>query len=169
MPVSRDTLSYRPCAGIMVLNRAGLVFVGRRVAQPNDAEGQECWWQMPQGGIDDGEDPRSAALRELREETSIRSVTMLGELDDWVYYDLPEHLLGRVWKGRYRGQKQKWFAVRFTGHDREIDIHAPAGGHRPEFSAWRWIPMDMLVDQTVPFKQDAYRRVVRAFSPLVGA
>src|SRR6201989_238731 len=110
---------YRPCAGLGVLNRAGRVFIGRRIDGPEHTDATHVW-QMPQGGIDAGEDPWKAALRELYEETSIRSVEKLGEVADWLSYDIPREIVGEAWKGKYRGQTQKWYALRFTGHEREI-------------------------------------------------
>jgi putative (di)nucleoside polyphosphate hydrolase len=122
---------------------------------------------MPQGGIDDGEDPWPAALRELYEETSIKSVQRLAEVPEWLPYDLPPEVAQQAWKGRYRGQTQKWYALRFTGDDSEINILEPAGGHKPEFIAWRWEPMRNLPDLVIPFKQAVYTRVVDAFAHLV--
>ena len=133
-----ESLPYRPCAGMMVLNRAGLVFVGRRTSGPEHIDATHVW-QMPQGGIDEDEDPYKAALRELYEETNIRSVEKLGEIADWLAYDIPRDIVGAAWGGKYRGQKQKWYALRFTGDDSEIDIANPAGGHEPEFIDWRWV------------------------------
>src|SRR6266540_3401826 len=115
MERSKKELGYRPCVGVMLLNRDGLVWIGRRADMPNP-EGDGQWWQMPQGGIDEGEDPRDSALRELAEETSIRSATIIAEAPEWYRYDLPEQLIGKSWGGRYRGQTQKWFAARFTGN-----------------------------------------------------
>jgi putative (di)nucleoside polyphosphate hydrolase len=158
-----EDLPYRPCAGIVVLNRNGLVFIGRRVKGPEHVDDIHVW-QMPQGGIDEGEDPYPAALRELYEETNIRSVEKLGEIKDWLYYDIPRDIVERAWKGRYRGQKQKWYAFRFAGNDGEIDIAEPAGGHEPEFVEWRWEPMPNLPKLVVPFKQKVYERVVEEFS-----
>lgn len=160
-------LPYRPCVGVMVLNGDKKVWIGRRKDAPKDAEGAGTWWQMPQGGIDEGEDAREAALRELYEETSIRSVDVIGEIEDWLTYDLPEHLIGLAWKGRYRGQRQKWFAARFTGSDSEIEIEAPGGGmHKAEFDQWRWAEMDEVPNLIVPFKREVYNKVVAAFSVL---
>lgn len=158
-----DSLPYRPCAGIMVLNRAGMVFVGRRSEGPEHVDNLHAW-QMPQGGIDENEDPYQAALRELYEETSIRSVEKLGELPGWLYYDIPRDIAGRAWKGKYRGQKQKWFALRFTGPDGEIDIENPGGGgHKPEFIAWRWERIENLPALVVPFKRQTYERICSEF------
>jgi putative (di)nucleoside polyphosphate hydrolase len=158
-------LGYRPCVGIMVLNRDGLVWVGRRSDATNEAEGRGAWWQMPQGGIDASEDPRAAALRELFEETRIRSVEVVAEHPQWLEYDLPADLVGKAWGGRFRGQKQKWFAVRLLGPDSEIDI-SPPPGHQQEFDAWRWAPVADLLGLIVPFKRAVYEQVLAEFSPL---
>ena len=158
-------LPYRPCAGQMVINRDGLVWVGCRADAKNEAEGRGEWWQMPQGGIDDGEDPAKAAVRELFEETGIRSVSLIAEHSQWVTYDLPPDLIGVAWRGRYRGQKQKWFAYRFLGSDSEVTIKPPPG-LEAEFVAWRWAPVDELLDLIVPFKRDVYRAVLAEFAPL---
>ncbi|MFA6266408.1 MAG: RNA pyrophosphohydrolase [Pseudolabrys sp.] len=158
------SLPYRPCAGIMVINRAGLVFVGRRAGGPEHVDATHVW-QMPQGGIDEDEDPFKAALRELYEETSISSVEKLGEVADWLAYDLPPEIAGEAWRGKYRGQKQKWFALRFTGSDGEINISEPGGGkHKPEFIDWRWVDMKTLPELVVPFKRQIYEQVVKAFA-----
>lgn len=164
-PIDPAALPYRPCVGQMVINRAGLVWVGCRADAKNEAEGRGAWWQMPQGGVDPGEDPQHAALRELYEETGISSVELIAELPDWLPYDLPRDLIGVSWGGRYRGQKQKWFAYRFLGEDREIAIDPPPGPER-EFIAWRWVPAAELLDLIVPFKRDVYRHVLHAFGPL---
>ena len=124
---SHQSLPYRPCAGMMVLNRAGLAFIGRRTDGPEHVDATHIW-QMPQGGIDEDEDPYQAALRELQEETSIRSVQKLGEITEWLTYDLPSEVAKQAWGGKYRGQKQKWYALRFTGNEAEIDIANPAAG-----------------------------------------
>jgi putative (di)nucleoside polyphosphate hydrolase len=158
-----EDLPYRPCAGLAVFNRKGLVFIGRRIDGPEHVDATHVW-QMPQGGIDDGEDAYPAALRELHEETNISSVERLGEIEDWLSYDIPRAIAGRAWKGKYRGQKQKWFALRFTGDEREIDIAHPAGGHEPEFVDWRWEPLANLPDLIVPFKRPAYERVAKEFA-----
>ena len=156
---------YRPCVGIMVLNREGLVWIGRRSDAPEEPEGRGTWWQMPQGGVDETEDPKVAALRELHEETGMRSVEIVAELPRWLRYDLPAHLQGKAWGGRWRGQKQKWFAMRFFGPESEIDI-SPAHGHKAEFTAWRWSPISELERHVVPFKRSIYRKVVREFRAL---
>jgi putative (di)nucleoside polyphosphate hydrolase len=162
MPRYED-LPYRPCAGLCVINNKGLVFIGRRASGPEHIDATHVW-QMPQGGIDDGEKPYPAALRELYEETSIRSVERLGTIKEWLTYDIPPAIGTKAWKGRYRGQKQKWYALRFTGTDSEINVETPGGGHKPEFISWRWEPMQNLPDLVVPFKRDIYEHVVRAFS-----
>ncbi|NVO14330.1 MAG: RNA pyrophosphohydrolase [Rhodoplanes sp.] len=159
-----EDLPYRPCVGVMVLNRDGLAFVGRRTEGPEHVDAVHAW-QMPQGGVDPGEDPWPAALRELWEETSIRSVEKLGEMPEWLAYDIPRAIVGQAWKGRYRGQTQKWYALRFTGDEREIDIASPGGGaHKPEFAAWRWEPVENLPGLIIPFKRPVYERVVQEFS-----
>lgn len=146
-------LPYRPCAGIMLVNRDWKVFVGQRLDQRVEA------WQMPQGGIDKGEAPAAAALRELCEETGTDKAEIIAESRDWIKYDLPEHLQGKVWKGRYRGQTQKWFLLRFTGDDSDINIAT----EHPEFMAWRWARLSELVDFAIAFKRDSYREVVAEF------
>ncbi|MBV9219537.1 MAG: RNA pyrophosphohydrolase [Methylobacteriaceae bacterium] len=158
---------YRLAVGVMLINRVGLVFVGRRRNKKlpeHVADGFE--WQMPQGGIDAGEDPRQAALRELYEETNVSSVSFLAEAPQWYAYDLPEPIRRTTWRGRYRGQKQKWFAFRFVGEDSEIDILNPAGGAKPEFVAWRWEKMSRLPDLIIPFKRKVYETVVQVFAHL---
>jgi len=160
-------LPYRPCVGVMLVNRDGLAFIGKRAKGGNEGE-MENAWQMPQGGLDEGEEPYEGALRELWEETNVSSVELIGETPGWVTYDLPPELVGIAWKGRYRGQKQKWFALRFTGADSEIDVAAPGGGrHRPEFSEWRWEEIDRLPGLIVPFKRAAYEEVVAQLKPFV--
>jgi putative (di)nucleoside polyphosphate hydrolase len=159
-----EELPYRPCVGMMVFNRAGLVFIGRRLGGPEHTDDTHVW-QMPQGGLDEGEDPYQAALRELYEETSIRSVQLLAESKRWYTYDLPPELVGKAWKGKYRGQTQKWFAFRFTGDDSEIDIAHPGGGeHEPEFVEWRWEKMERLPELVVPFKRKVYEEVIAEFA-----
>jgi putative (di)nucleoside polyphosphate hydrolase len=152
-------LPYRPCVGVMLLNRRGQVFVGKRLDQT--VEG----WQMPQGGIDPGEEPRQAVLRELKEETGTDKADIIAEMEDWITYDLPAHLIGVAFHGRYKGQRQKWFCLRFRGEDSDIDL----GTHEPEFSEWRWVAMAALPDLIVPFKRDTYRGVIAAFRHLAEA
>jgi putative (di)nucleoside polyphosphate hydrolase len=148
--------AYRRGVGIMLLDRDGHVFVGRRIDQAEEA------WQMPQGGIDPGETARAAAFRELKEETGIDKAKIVAESAGWLAYDLPPPLRGKVWRGRYRGQKQKWFAMRFLGADSDIDL----AGHHPEFNAWQWVPHARLGDLIVPFKRELYRHVLDEFAPL---
>ncbi|KXF76361.1 RNA pyrophosphohydrolase [Paramesorhizobium deserti] len=166
-PVAPETLPYRPCVGIMVLNRDGLVWAGRRIIIPGDEmDGAVQLWQMPQGGIDKGEEAEPAARRELYEETGIRGVSLLAEAPDWIHYDLPPHLVGVALKGKYRGQKQKWFAYRFEGDESEIAINPPPDGHTAEFDDWAWKPMEELPSLIVPFKRELYEKVVAAFRHL---
>ena len=150
-------LPYRPCVGVMLLNAQGRVFVGQRNDRFGDA------WQMPQGGVDKGEEPRAAALRELEEETGVTAdlVQIIGQTGDWLTYDLPQDIVPNIWKGRYRGQKQIWFAMRFKGRDEQINI---ATKH-PEFTHWRWLDADQLEASIVPFKRGIYRAVLAAFAP----
>jgi putative (di)nucleoside polyphosphate hydrolase len=160
-------LPYRPCVGVAVFNRAGKVWVGRRSDADAEGEGKGSWWQMPQGGLDEGEDPQKAAIRELYEETSIRSVSLIEEAPGWLSYELPAALIPKSWGGRYRGQKQKWFAFRFDGDESEIDVLRPGGGkYKPEFLKWRWEKLERLPELVVPFKQEVYRQVVKAFRNL---
>jgi putative (di)nucleoside polyphosphate hydrolase len=161
-------LPYRPCVGIVVFNRDSLAFIGRRIDGPEHVDMTHAW-QMPQGGIDAGEEPWPAALRELHEETNIRSVERLGEIAEWLNYDIPPDLIGQAWNGRYRGQTQKWFAVRFTGTASEIDVAHPGGSHQAEFSAWRWEPLENIPALVVPFKRPVYERVVAEFAKLAQA
>ncbi|MDP3341557.1 RNA pyrophosphohydrolase [Frigidibacter sp.] len=148
-------LPYRPCVGVVLINAEGRIFAGRRIDSDAPA------WQMPQGGIDEGEKPRQAALRELWEETGVTEdlVEFLAKSPDWVTYDLPPELLGRVWGGRFRGQKQRWFLYRFTGRDDQVNI---ATDHA-EFSEWRWIGAEEMIEAIVPFKRAVYEEVVAAF------
>jgi putative (di)nucleoside polyphosphate hydrolase len=141
----------------MLVNAQAKVFAGKRIDQT--VEG----WQMPQGGIDDGEDPQTAALRELKEETGTDKAEIIAELPDWITYDLPEHLVGVAFHGKYRGQRQKWFLLRFTGQDSDIDLYA----HEPEFSDWKWFGMEELPGLIVPFKRPTYEAVIKGFRPFV--
>lgn len=159
--VDPESLPYRPCVGIMLINRDGLVWAGNRI-QAVDT-GSPLTWQMPQGGIDKGEEPRDAAFRELKEETGTDNAEIIGEIDRLLTYDLPVHLVGRALKGKYRGQKQKWYAMRFLGEDREIDI---AADKHQEFSEWAWVPVTELVELIVPFKRGVYEEIVRELGPL---
>jgi putative (di)nucleoside polyphosphate hydrolase len=151
-----SSLPYRPAVGVMLLNRQGEVFVGKRIDQT--VEG----WQMPQGGIDEGEEPHQAVLRELKEEAGTSNAEIIAEMDEWITYDLPSHLVGIAFHGKYRGQRQKWFALRFTGEDSDINLYA----HEPEFSAWKWLALEELPRVIVPFKRDSYAKVIAAFRHL---
>jgi putative (di)nucleoside polyphosphate hydrolase len=165
----RESLPYRDCVGIAVFNRDGNVFVGRRMPDEGteDRTEVEAPWQMPQGGIDRGEDPLRAALRELHEETGMTSVSLLAEAPEWIHYDLPDEALGIALGGRYRGQRQRWFAFAFTGDEGEIDVLAPGGGKfKAEFDAWRWERLSRVPALIVPFKKDAYDKVVEAFADI---
>jgi putative (di)nucleoside polyphosphate hydrolase len=154
-------LPYRPCVGVMLVNAEGRVFVGQRI---DSKEGDA--WQMPQGGIDEGEELHPAALRELEEETGVTAdlVTILAESREEYLYDLPDNLIGKLWGGRYRGQRQKWLLVRFNGTDDQIRLDAHA---HPEFLAWRWVEPEQLPDLIVPFKKRVYRQVVEEFRALI--
>ena len=157
-------LPYRACVGIMLINADGLIWVGRRCL--NNVEAGENW-QMPQGGIDGEEAPGLAAFRELAEETGTDKAEIIGEARDWLHYDLPPALLGTALHGKYRGQKQKWFAMRFTGADTDFNIHNPPGGVEPEFEDWRWVSSGELPSLIVPFKRDVYEAVIDEFRALI--
>ncbi len=148
-------LPYRPCVGLMLMNVEGKIFVGQRNDRHKEA------WQMPQGGVDKGENPRDAAMRELWEETGVTSdlVEFLAETEGWLSYDLPHDIVPKIWKGRYRGQKQKWFLMRFLGRDDQIDIKT----EHPEFTQWKWQKPEQLTAEIVPFKRDVYLQVTEAF------
>jgi len=153
-----DALPYRPCVGLMILDTAGRIFAGQRIDGMYDA------WQMPQGGIDEGETARAAALRELTEETGITPdlVEIIRESRDWLPYDLPRHLVPKLWNGRFRGQKQRWFAIRFLGADADVNIATA----EPEFRVWAWMAHEELIGCIVPFKRDIYTRVFAEFADL---
>ncbi len=155
-PQDTALLPYRPNVGVMLANRDGRVFVGERLDSPGA-------WQMPQGGIDKGETPRAAALRELEEETGVAPglVTIEAELDDWLTYDLPAELIGRLWKGRYRGQKQRWFLMRFQGEDGDVNIQTA----HPEFGRWQWLEPGQVLEHIVVFKRPVYEAVLAGFAP----
>jgi putative (di)nucleoside polyphosphate hydrolase len=152
-----EPTAYRPNVGVILVNRDGLVFVAARLDNPADA------WQMPQGGIDKGEDPAVAALRELEEEIGTGKAEIVAESEGWHVYDLPPELIGKMWGGKYRGQKQKWYVLRFLGEDSDIDLDT----RHPEFRAWKWVPFDQVPDLIVPFKRDLYRELVATFGDVV--
>ena len=156
-----DDLPYRPCAGIMLANTEGKIFVGQRIDKAPDIDA----WQMPQGGIDEGEDPEQAALRELVEETGLSPdvVDVIARSREEYFYDLPEELLGKIWKGRFRGQRQWWFLMRFKGVDSDINIET----EHPEFSRWQWVMPDRLPVLIVPFKRRLYESLVTEFGDLI--
>jgi putative (di)nucleoside polyphosphate hydrolase len=159
--------AYRPCVGAIIRNRQGRIWIGRRAEAEHDAEGTGLWWQMPQGGIDAGEDPHVAVVREVREETGIVSVTVTASVEEWLTYDVPSALMGKAWGGRFRGQRQKWFLLDFHGHDAEVALD-PLPGHVREFDAWRWAGSDEVIDAIVPFKRPVYARVLEWLSAQPG-
>ena len=163
-PAATAALPYRPCVGIMLLNRHGHVFVGRRRAEagPEHVAGGYAW-QMPQGGVDPTEDPEAAAKRELWEETGVTSVAVLGRLDEWLTYEFPPYAGPAHKLAAFRGQRQLWFAMRFLGNDAEIDLNRGCVAEEPEFDAWRWERLDAVPALVVPFKQAIYRRVADGF------
>lgn len=155
MPKNTENLPYRPCVGVMLMNAQGNLFVGQRKESDVPA------WQMPQGGIDKGENPSKAALRELEEETGVSKdlVEIVDITEEWVKYDLPDNLIGKVWKGKYRGQKQKWVLMRYLGTDVQINIAT----EHPEFSEWRWLQPNDVLAEIVPFKRAVYETVLETF------
>ncbi len=150
------SLPYRDCVGIMLLNTDNQVFVAKRIDMVSEA------WQMPQGGIDEGESPEECAMRELEEEIGTANADIIETMEEWLHYDLPEHLVPKVWGGKYRGQRQKWFAMRFKGADSDINLETA----EPEFSEWQWTSMASLPDLIVPFKRELYSQLVKRFQHL---
>lgn len=155
--INPEDLPYRPCVGIMLINDRGLVWIGNRINNTEAVPGNPFTWQMPQGGIDEGEKPRAAALREMKEEIGTDKAEVIGKTGGWITYDLPPDLVGKALKGKYRGQKQKWFALRYTGTDADFDLTADA---HQEFSEWRWAEVSELPGLVVPFKRQVYVEVV---------
>lgn len=161
-----DTLPYRPCVGVVLFNRDGLVWAGRRCEEKyTEYSEQPKRWQFPQGGIDRNEEPQRAALRELYEETGVSSVSLLAESRGWLTYDLPREMLGVGLKGRFRGQRQRWYALRFEGRESEIRIQPPPDGHHPEFDAWEWVRLVEMPERIVEFKRPVYEALAEEFAP----
>ena len=159
MTIDPESLPYRPCVGVVLINAQGLIFAGQRLDNPVPA------WQMPQGGIDAGDRPKEAALRELQEETGVRPelVEKLAKTEDWLVYDLPEELIGNIWGGKYGGQKQKWFAMRFLGDDSAVRIAT----EHPEFARWQWMRAADVIANIVPFKRAVYAQVLGEFRAIL--
>lgn len=161
--MSSEPTAYRPCVGVMLINEAGRVFVGKRIEHREGGNEPGDWWQMPQGGVDPGEDMEAAALRELEEEAGVsaHNAHIIARTSDPIRYDLPQKLIGKLWKGKYRGQEQIWFLMRFTGEDTDVDLNA----HDPaEFCAWKWVDSGTLTNLIIPFKRDVYESVLNQFS-----
>ena len=152
-------LPLRIGVGAILINKEKKIFVGKRKDHPNNDK-----WQMPQGGVNEGEDLLSAMRRELEEETSVKSIKILKELDDWTVYELPDYLLGKIWKGKYRGQRQKWFVIRFLGHDKDINLNTS----KPEFIEWKWTNIDDLPSIIVDFKKKLYMKLVPKIKLIIG-
>lgn len=152
-PDSSEDHAYRPGVGMIIFNKQGFVFVAERLDNPGA-------WQMPQGGIDEGEDPEIAVFREMEEEIGTRNARIMAMMDEWMYYDIPERTAQKLWGGKYKGQRQKWIALEFLGDDYEIDLEA---FDHPEFKRWKWVPITELLDYVVPFKRKVYERVVKEF------
>jgi putative (di)nucleoside polyphosphate hydrolase len=166
MTETEGVLPYRPCVGVMLINAEGRVFVGRRSDRSEEGV-DSTWWQMPQGGLDEGEEPEAGARRELAEETGVTSARFVARTREWLTYDLPDELIGIAWEGRYRGQKQLWFAARFDGSESEIDL-GPRDGHDQEFDAWQWVTLTELPTLVVPFKRQVYLRVIEELGAFAG-